>query len=735
MRFTLASEPPRLIHIDVDEQDDADPNGRVPDFSAVLARCIDILAGMCTGKTYGAERFFDVHVDATILIICPRKSMCFAMTKRLEKLGFQLYTSTMDARRLVVEYESIHKLQRTYDIIYMDEIRSVLSTAVCYATNRMNATRHLDRLVELCTKAKHTILTDADSNLDCAVDLFRDSVFAPNDVKTIRLPKPFMERKFTFMSKPATFKKMYQDLCDGHRVVACFASAKMLRGCMENLKTIMDESLVTGYFAAADNKDELFDVNQYWGKYKFIGYTSTVTVSLDFTEPVYRVYVFPNKHAACSREGLQGSGRSRDVITKQVIVAMDSDCRYMPLERGYDFKADYERELTFLTNRRAAVASFNSLTEMEREQYGSFTEELTEEGATYTPTLYTKLWAVDRAEQALKLRAWYPHFMWMVERKGYEVEYADELESAGEEEETAEGDEEGSGHGADIVQLVAVAADAIVAQEIEDMDGIDATELDDEWEDVMNQKHTRDMLLHQDKLALRKYQAQKYFVDALTGEDVAFFEKHKRAILYRILQRDATAAELFAKNVLEVERARRVDMEDVVSQDFNVRTALLKLARDAGYEGFGDDTTEVYLKEAGESDGIKRSVDAVQELVGGSTKKNTTLAGVLKPWLLKYMGLNLHTRRDGRGDKRRMMYRLNPCPDIDTFSLRKNTVYDRVMGGKQGAKSAPPGQGNNGGGVGVETGFGTGTEAGAGAEPHTMDIRQFISVKRRASWQ
>ena len=344
----------------------------------------------------------------------------------------------------------------------------------------------------------------------------------------------------------------------------------------------------------------------------------------------------------------------------------------MPLERGYDFKADYERELKSLTDRRAAVTSFNSLTEIEREQYGSFTEELTEEGAAYTPTLYTKLWAVDRAEQALKLRAWYPHFMWMIEKKGYEVEYADELESAGEGEES---NEEGSGHGADIVQQVAVAADAIVAQEIEDMDGIDATELDDEWEDVMNQKHTRDMLLRQDKLALRKYQAQKNFMDALTGEDVAFFEKHKKAILYRILERDATAAELFAKNKEDVGRARRCGMEDVVSQDYNVRTALLKLIRDAGYEGFGDDTTEVCLKEAGESDGIKLSIGAVQQLVGGSTKKsrNTTLAGVLKPWLLKYMGLKMQARQSGKINKR-SVYKMKPCPDINEFSLRKNTV-------------------------------------------------------------
>lgn len=537
VRFTFASEAPRE-DMDEEEQDDAHPNGRVPDFSAIVARCIDILASMGTGKTYGAERFFYVHPDATILIICPRKSMCFAMTKRLEKLGFQLYTPTMDARRLVVEYESIHKLQRTYDLVYMDEIRSVLSTAVCYATNRLNATRHLDRLVELCTKAKHTILTDADYNLDCAVDLFRDTVFEPKDAKTIRVPKLFMERKFTFTSKVAAFKEMYADLRDGHRVVACFASAKLLRVCMEHLKTFMNDILITGYFAAADNKDELFDVNQFWGTYQFIGYTSTVTVSLDFTEPVYRVYVFPNKHAACSREALQGSGRSRYVTTGQVIVAMDSSCRYMPLERGYDFKADYERDLKFLTDRRAAVVSFNSLTARERELYGTFTGALTEEGRTYTPTLYTKLWAVDRAEQALKLRAWYPHLMWMLEKKGSKVEYADEEETA---------DEPGSGMGGDIVQGVSIAADAIVAQEIEDMDDIDATELDDDWQDEMD-KNTRDRLLRGEKLALRKYHAQKYFTPALTGVDVAFFEKHKKAILYRMLERDATSAELFAKN-------------------------------------------------------------------------------------------------------------------------------------------------------------------------------------------
>lgn len=115
----------------------------------------------------------------------------------------------MNARRLVVEYDSIQKLESKYDMVYMDEIRSVLATAICDATNRMNATRHLNRLLmELCAKAKHTtILTDADSDLDCAVDVFRDRVFEAKDVKTIHVSNPSMGRQFTLMRKDSTYEQ------------------------------------------------------------------------------------------------------------------------------------------------------------------------------------------------------------------------------------------------------------------------------------------------------------------------------------------------------------------------------------------------------------------------------------------------------------------------------------------------------------------------------------------------
>ena len=73
----------------------------------------------------------------------------------------------------------------------------------------------------------------------------------------------------------------------------------------------------------------------------------------------------------------------------------------MPLERGYDFQADYEWEQQFLTDGRAAITPFNSLTDQEREQYSTFEEQPKEKGQTYTPTLYNRLRAATEPSKRL----------------------------------------------------------------------------------------------------------------------------------------------------------------------------------------------------------------------------------------------------------------------------------------------------------------------------------------------
>lgn len=645
------------------------PPQRVPEFKSVKSKCINIISGMCTGKTYQAEKFIFEHPDHTVVIICPRKSMCVDLCKRFEYLGFELYTNSTNCRRLVIEYESLHKVCMLFDEVYIDEIRSVLTASTCYATNGLNLTSHMETLVELCSKAKHTLLMDADSDLDCAVDIFRDHVFNASETHTIRIERPYMDRKFILKSKNAAYEQMYTDLREGHRVVACFASARQLKATLENLKKIMPEDLIAGYYADSENKQDLYDIMKYWPKYQFIGYTSTITVCLDFTDPVYRVYAFPNKMASSPREMLQSIGRSRNVITGEVIIMLDWQKLYMPLERGYNFQADYEKELKFIIDRRATISSLQKTSLVEKELLGSIKRELTPDGCKWVPSLVSKLWAADSAEQALKVKSWYEHFLWILDKKQYAVEHV--------RDETPPSDS--------IVKETNEVAHQITDAEIEYMDEFDAVLLDEQWANKMMKSKVRDMMTTEEQLALRKYEVQKYFQEPVSGEEVVFFEKHKRAILHVVIGATATDAQLYRHYMENMNSARECGVEDFVSQNYHVVHALEELLRNVGYTGSRDNTTEICLARIDITVGpCKENIEKLQNLVGGSCKRTKTLSGMLSSWLYRYIGVKVKARRAGNEKNRRTVFRLEPCTVILAFAKKENNIFDSFIGRKRG---------------------------------------------------
>lgn len=115
--------------------DTIDPeDGRVPDIRKIKDKCINIIAGMNTGKTYRANQLVEAlgetliansRVDdpgksmpprkPRVLIVTCRVSMASGLDFRFK--GFDQYTDTMDSDRLIIEYESLHRTDRLYDII------------------------------------------------------------------------------------------------------------------------------------------------------------------------------------------------------------------------------------------------------------------------------------------------------------------------------------------------------------------------------------------------------------------------------------------------------------------------------------------------------------------------------------------------------------------------------------------------------------------------------------------
>lgn len=127
--------------------------------------------------------------------------------------GFDQYTDTIDSDRLIIEYESLHRTDRLYDIIIIDEVRSVLTSATTYATNRSSLARSMKRLKMNMAHAKKVILSDADSDLDGAVQYFIHNNF--ESYTGIRLEKPVMRRKYRLMKKNKSEKTMLDDIKRG----------------------------------------------------------------------------------------------------------------------------------------------------------------------------------------------------------------------------------------------------------------------------------------------------------------------------------------------------------------------------------------------------------------------------------------------------------------------------------------------------------------------------------------
>ncbi|CAM9748651.1 unnamed protein product, partial [Ectocarpus sp. 8 AP-2014] len=284
---------------------------------------------MGSGKTFRVEEYIRENPESTVLYVTCRISMATTIAGRMEHLGFKSYkdvpgTSINSCNRLVCEIESFHRLHRKYNVVVIDEARAVMSAVTSYETNGENLLINYDNLLSLSRECDKLVVMCADSNLDRAsfatmlkkLQHQRDEI-----IHRIEVKKPVLQRKFIQASHDTAMAMMVRDVMEGQKVVVCVGSKKYMEATEENLKRkVTDRELkIRTYFADSPHKSELADINTHWQEFDVVMYTSTITVAIDYTLPVHRVYYFPDVSTSPPRDTLQGSGRSRDVTTGEVI--------------------------------------------------------------------------------------------------------------------------------------------------------------------------------------------------------------------------------------------------------------------------------------------------------------------------------------------------------------------------------------------------------------------------------
>ncbi|CAM9191751.1 unnamed protein product, partial [Ectocarpus sp. 13 AM-2016] len=130
-------------------------------FAHVREKVISISAPMGSGKTYQIREFLEQFPQGTrVLFVTCRVGMAKSISGLFPEYSVYLEKNNRDWQ--IQEYESLHKVSKTYDIIVLDGIRSTLNSATCVKTNGNSTMTNMERLGDLCVNAKHVICCDAD---------------------------------------------------------------------------------------------------------------------------------------------------------------------------------------------------------------------------------------------------------------------------------------------------------------------------------------------------------------------------------------------------------------------------------------------------------------------------------------------------------------------------------------------------------------------------------------------
>ncbi len=624
-------------------------DNRVPSYKDDDTKCIDIRAGMGTGKTYQYEKRLEVKSDASVLGLSSRVSVAKTMVDRLKLFGFEIYLKTKNAHRWICEYESLNKLTKLPDIVTLDEFRSILKSATCYETNKSNLCAHFDTLVAICKRSKQTLIMCADTDLDGAADTFISDVFGEESVRTIRLEKPFLQRQFTFMHRETIFEQMYRELKEGKRIVACFGSSAVLKSTMKTVEEMIGKDKVTGYFADSPNQHELNDITTHWDKKQFICYTSCITCGLDYSGEIDSGYLFPSIMCSCPRDSLQSVGRFRTLLSKDIFVMLPGSTYYEPLPKNFDFQRLFEVEMEKVMERRSLITSLTN--SVQREYMGSILKEYCPDGIKWTPSLLTKIWVYNIVEENLKVNFWYMHFIHIIRKKGYTWKNHPMPSHVLEPK-------------VNLKNMIQDVRDATCR----DLDSVDVTDLNDEWERETLVKSMLDTATQTELLCMRKYAVQKHFDVPLSGPKIMFFEKHKRPVVNAIALECLTIQEMRSMYEASMASSSYCDFE---KQDFLVLELLERLMKALGFLGLHDYTSTIVFDSETETPEVFKLINEMNIISRGTRRRGESIKSIVAKYMIDYAGLRLKSKQVRRNKLKVRVY----------FVQKDEKVYDLVDDG------------------------------------------------------
>ncbi len=266
-----------------------------------------------TGKTsYMAKEFKRIiqdHPSSVCVAISPRCSVTQQHFKSFKKLGFIHYSQNKDdlvhADRIIITLDSLVKIDKEIEVIYIDEVESLLEHV--FADTIKHRNQVWQKLLHVCSHAKFVIATDADFG-DLSISFFKTvlNALCQNNI----LPPQMLQQSTLFLdniqpTEPLNIHiSQYRHLwyhqleqlltckssklfigCDS-RKAACNLSQQIKAWLKSQPSPPFASDKVLLYTSHDGDKHDLIDVNSSWANAKVVICSPTVVYGIDYDNTV-----------------------------------------------------------------------------------------------------------------------------------------------------------------------------------------------------------------------------------------------------------------------------------------------------------------------------------------------------------------------------------------------------------------------------------------------------------------
>lgn len=376
-----------------------------------------------TGKSYQVKALHQKEQPESAIFLTPRRIFAKSMKHGLGE-NWSLYLDktakkVLCDQFLICQINSLHKVGRSYDYVYVDEIESCLEmlSADIISKKRRDV---IEQVEELFKNAKRIVLCDADISMR-TLDFILGLGIKPEEICYEHNTMVTREKNAIQVPNDETLIWHFDDLLSKGKNVVFFSASKSFLNkqiipIIEKHQLQEDDYLIY----TPDTKLAISDVEDEWKGKRVVAYTPTITVGVDFNIPNYfdTVLVYAQNFGCGGvRQIFQAIHRVRKIKMEHIIYSIHPKAE--PSHR-YPFK-DYE----------GAVDYVNTCTEL---------RELRENNIS-APEWFKRVHIWNILESALSKNLYVEMFDYFLSRYGYHKKTT-ELKDMSKEENSQE--EEGA---------------------------------------------------------------------------------------------------------------------------------------------------------------------------------------------------------------------------------------------------------------------------------------------------